>query len=151
MDAVSTGKESLISRFGMLQNAMCQISEEHDAGSPPYMEFLIDRLSELRLGCVVSVFPPARMPSCVRCEDIYSVACWMDIVDMESDLVIRMDSRVYGKDRKTLSNTILRKAFESAGMAETEGQKVTRYLDVARNLPLCGRPLVTPEMPYVSV
>ena len=151
MDAVSTGKESLITRFSTLQNAMCQTSERYEAGCPEYMEVLIDLLSELRLGCVMSVFPPARMPACVRCDDTFTVACWMDIVDMESDLVIRTECRSSGKDKGDLSSTIVRKTFESAGMAETEGPKVTRYLDVARRLPLCGRPMVTPEAPYVCV
>ena len=151
MGAVSTGRESLLRRFGMLQHTMCQISKECDAGSSQYIDAMVGRLSELDLGCVMYVFPPARRPSCVRDEDTYSSACWMDIVDMESDLVIRMECHDTGNDRECLSGSIMRKMFESAGMAATDRFPETRYLDVCHRLNLFGRCEVTPEVPYVCV
>ena len=151
MGAVSTGKESLLKRFITLQNAMCQISEDCDAGSPQYIDVLIERLTELNLGCVMTVFPPMRRPSCVRGDDEFSAACWMDIVDMESDLVIRMECHDMGKDRDELYSNIVMKAFESAGMAETGRFPETKYLDVCHRLSLFGRCEVTPEIPYVCV
>lgn len=151
MGAVSTGKESLLKRFITLQHAMCQMSKECDAGSPRYIDVLVERLTELHLGCVMTVFPPARRPSCVRGDDEYSAACWMDIVDMESDLVIRTECRDIGRDRNELSRVIVRKAFESAGMAETGRFPETKYIDVCQRLNLSGRCEVTPEVPYVCV
>lgn len=151
MDAVSTGKENLLKRFVTLQHAMCQISKYYEAGSPMYIDMLISRLRELNLGCVMFVFPPARRPSCVRGEDMHSSACWMDIIDMASDLVIRTECRDLGADREELSKHIIRKAFESAGMAETGGFPETKYLDVCHRLNLFGRCEVTPDVPYICV
>ena len=151
MDAVSTGKEDLIRRFNMLQQAMCQTSLGYDAGCPEYIDVLVSSLSELNLGCVMSVFPPVRRPSGVRGEDLYSAACWMDIVDMGSDLVIRMECRSTGKDRSILSKDIVRMAFETAGMVENGKFPETRYLDICSRLSLFGRRQVTPEAPYVCV
>ena len=134
-----------------MQHTMCQISIGCDAGCPEYMDVLVRSLSELNLGCVMTVFPPARRPSDVRGEDTYSAACWMDIVDMDSDLVIRMECRSIGRDRQSLSRDIVRKAFETAGMVENGRFPETKYLDVCRRLDLFGRCQVTPDAPYVCV
>ena len=151
MGAVSTGKDDLVRRFNTLQHTMCQTSEGCDAGCPEYIDVLVRSLSELGLGCVMSVFPPARRPSDVRGEDSYSVACWMDIVDMRSDLVIRMECRSIGDDRDALMEGIVRKTFETAGMVENRRFPETKYLDICRRLNLFERQRVTPEVPYVCV
>ena len=151
MDADTESRRSFTDRFIMLKNRMCQISKEHDVWDDRYSDYLVDELRELGLGCLVEAFPPSRMPSCARGENSYVAACCMDIIDLNSSLIMRFSSRLVGKDYWSLNAEAMERVFENAGMRYTDRFPEFRFTDILVPGGLGTRIPVTQDVPYVTV
>ncbi len=144
-------RRDFINRFIALRNRMCQISESHPPGEQGYQDALVDALSDLGLGCVLESFPPSRMPSCRRGQDRFVAACFMEIADMRSSLIVRFASRIVCGIRSKASDLSFREVFGAAGMVRTDAQEGFRCLDIRDSEYSANVRMLSPDVPYVCI